>query len=143
MIDRTRPIEDPKAALDFMFAGNARFTIVSKDSGRRYTYRLRKMDRANSYFVSVLYGPGNESDYRYIGTAQRDRMHGAGRKVSANDPRFVAITWAIGQLNRRQGQAMHPALEVWHEGRCGRCARPLTDPESIARGYGPHCAGAE
>ena len=23
--------------------------------------------------------------------------------------------------------------------RCGRCGRLLTDPKSIARGYGPHC----
>lgn len=25
-------------------------------------------------------------------------------------------------------------------GTCGRCKRPITDPESIARGYGPECA---
>ena len=31
-------------------------------------------------------------------------------------------------------------LEVWHEGRCGRCNRALTVPESIASGIGPECA---
>ena len=27
----------------------------------------------------------------------------------------------------------------WHEGRCGRCGRKLTVPESIEAGYGPEC----
>jgi hypothetical protein len=31
-------------------------------------------------------------------------------------------------------------LEVWHEGRCGRCGRRLTVPESIESGLGPECA---
>lgn len=31
-------------------------------------------------------------------------------------------------------------IEVWHEGRCGRCARRLTVPESILIGIGPECA---
>jgi hypothetical protein len=30
-------------------------------------------------------------------------------------------------------------LEVWHEGRCGRCGRALTVPESVERGIGPEC----
>jgi hypothetical protein len=29
---------------------------------------------------------------------------------------------------------------VWHEGRCGRCGRKLTVPESIESGFGPECA---
>jgi hypothetical protein len=32
-----------------------------------------------------------------------------------------------------------PNLEIWHEGRCGRCGRKLTVPESIHNGYGPEC----
>jgi hypothetical protein len=30
--------------------------------------------------------------------------------------------------------------EVYHEGRCGRCNRKLTVPESIETGLGPECA---
>ena len=32
-------------------------------------------------------------------------------------------------------------LEVWHEGRCGKCGRKLIVPESIARGIGPEKGG--
>ena len=32
-----------------------------------------------------------------------------------------------------------PSTPVDEESRCLSCARRLTDPRSIARGYGPHC----
>jgi len=31
-------------------------------------------------------------------------------------------------------------VQFWHEGRCGRCNRRLTVPESITLGFGPDCA---
>ena len=31
-------------------------------------------------------------------------------------------------------------FEMLHEGRCGRCARRLTVPASVASGIGPECA---
>jgi hypothetical protein len=30
-------------------------------------------------------------------------------------------------------------IEIWHEGRCGKCGRTLTVPDSIANGLGPEC----
>jgi len=36
---------------------------------------------------------------------------------------------------------MPPQMDVHHEGRCGRCNRKLTVPESIENGLGPECAG--
>ena len=54
---------------DFMVAGNAIFTVTSKKTGTRFTYRVRKgKDESAPYFVSVLTGSDNESDYRYLGT---------------------------------------------------------------------------
>ena len=32
-------------------------------------------------------------------------------------------------------------VQVWHEGRCGKCGRKLTVPESLTSGLGPECAG--
>jgi hypothetical protein len=36
---------------------------------------------------------------------------------------------------------MPDGVVIWHEGRCGRCGRRLTVPESIESGYGPECIG--
>ena len=30
-------------------------------------------------------------------------------------------------------------IELWHEGRCGKCGRVLTVPTSISTGFGPDC----
>jgi hypothetical protein len=49
-----------------------------------------------------------------------------------------AIKFALHLLKYHQ---TNPDLEIWHSGRCGRCSRRLTVPESIAAGIGPDCAG--
>jgi hypothetical protein len=30
-------------------------------------------------------------------------------------------------------------IEIWHEGKCGKCGRQLTVPSSIETGIGPEC----
>ena len=39
-----------------------------------------------------------------------------------------------------QGAALPEGYEARHEGRCARCGRALTVPESIDSGFGPECA---
>lgn len=41
---------------------------------------------------------------------------------------------------RRKGH-LPEQMKIFHEGTCGVCGRALTNPESIATGIGPHCAG--
>lgn len=135
----THLITDPGAALDFMFGGKARFTLVSKATGKRYTYRVAKSKGERPvYFVSLLTGPSNETDYQYLGFGKYGQSGLiAGGKGNPAHPAFIALNWAMNHL----GQGVMPEkLEFWHEGRCAKCARPLTDPESIKRGLGPECA---
>ena len=60
----------------------------------------------------------------------------AGRKGSREHPAFTALDWTVKHL---ASGSMPAQLELWHEGQCARCARPLTDPVSIERGFGPEC----
>ena len=91
------------------------------------------------YFVSLLSGPDNESDFVYLGMVSDNvfRLTRKSRMTSDSLP-VRAFTWAFTKLVQR---TMPPQLEVWHEGRCGRCNRKLTVPESVAAGIGPECAG--
>lgn len=41
------------------------------------------------------------------------------------------------------GEETHADMTVQEADQCGKCGRELTDPESIARGIGPTCLGAE
>jgi hypothetical protein len=48
----------------------------------------------------------------------------------------MAAAWLFGHLLERRPL---PRCTVHHEGRCGRCGRTLTVPESIESGFGPEC----
>lgn len=130
---------DPDAIARFVRGGNAHFTIRSKRTGTRFTYRARATDRGDAYFVSVLTGSDNESSYSYMGLLKANEFKRTARsKVEFDAPSFKAFMWFWGNIVAHRVMA---ELEFWHEGRCGRCARKLTVPESIASGFGPECAG--
>lgn len=133
----TAPL-DPANARRFILAGNARVTLESVKTGARFTFRVRQKDDG-FYFVSVLTGSDNEADYTYLGTIRGGRYaHGRKSRICAAAPSAKAFEWAWPRL---AAGSVPDGLRVWHEGRCGRCNRPLTVPESIASGLGPECAG--
>jgi hypothetical protein len=35
---------------------------------------------------------------------------------------------------------LSPLIEIWHQGRCGKCGKVLTVPKSIESGFGPECS---
>jgi len=131
----------------FCNAGNATFTIVSEKTGKRFTYRVAfptdratgKLDRSSGImFASALTGPDNTKNYSYFGNIRRDRFEvGRKSKLAADAPSVVAFAWFWQALTQ---QRLPPSLKVYHMGRCGRCNRPLTVPESIKAGIGPECA---
>jgi len=124
----------------FVLAGRAIFTLVSAKTGARFTYRVSApKDGGDIHFVSVLTGPNNTQDYEYLGIV-RDGRFGLTRasRISADAPSAKAFAWAWPRIARGE---LPEQLQVWHEGRCGRCGRALTVPESIAAGLGPECAG--
>lgn len=121
----------------FILGGKAVFTVANPETGNRYTYRVRASKDGRVHFVSLLTGSDNESDYSYIGFIRDGAFFHGGAKSRAgrNAPGVVAFGWV---WRKRANPA--PA-EVWHEGRCCRCGRKLTVPESIATGMGPECSG--
>ena len=132
-------IIDAGLAKVFLMGGNARFTLVSRKSGKRFTYRVKRKDEG-VYFVHILTGSNNETDYNYMGTIFSGRApyrHGRKSNIKETAPSVVAFNWVWRHL--MEGN-LNPDVEFWHEGRCCRCARPLTDPVSIERGIGPECA---
>jgi hypothetical protein len=134
---------DVTAIQRFIFAGNATLTVRSARSGARFTYKISE-GNANSprkplYFVRVLNGPDNESNFGYLGYIKDNTfIHGKEKAVAKEDaPSVVAFRWSFSQI---MCGTLPAELEIWHEGRCGRCGRKLTVPESVATGLGPECA---
>ena len=132
----------------FLLAGNATFTVGSRNTGTRYTYRVvRTPDSATRYFVSVLTGSDNARTYRYAGLLETSLMDGfltflttAKSFGSETTPSIKGFLWLVNQFNH--GKDPEQQADIYHEGKCGRCGRPLTVPASIESGFGPECAQA-
>lgn len=159
MSDPTAQMTDLEQVKRFMLAGDATFTLSSKLTGKRYTFKVEKApDKPGTinaartghglpplYFVRVLTGPENTSDYRYLGCFQV--VGGFLRNLKLNKQQWGAdILRAFGWLLTVLDQPLLfrerflEQSEFWHAGRCGKCGRTLTTPESVARGLGPTCA---
>ena len=120
----------------FVKAGKALFTIENEATGGRFTFKVKKHEDKELYFVSVLNGPDNYSNYRYVGTIFGNEFRHTKKSIDKNAPAFKAFDW----FNRRLNEGVLPeGVNVYHEGKCGRCGRKLTVPESIKSGYGPEC----
>ena len=143
------PLTDATTAMQFMTAGNATLTLRSRRTGARFTYRVREADQRNTgdkpmFFASALTGSDNEGEFSYFGTIRTDAAgdlffapaRPGKSRITPDAHCLKAFAWAFHFLTEGQ---MPADLEVWHEGRCGRCGRNLTVPESIASGFGPEC----
>jgi hypothetical protein len=131
--------------LKFILAGKAIFT--ARGSEKRFTYRVRQpkfrgIKADHIRFVDVLTGPDNTSDYEFFGSlvlhhGRWEFRYSGKAKINENAQSILAFNYMIRHLVAAKPM---PQVEVWHEGRCGCCGRPLTVPESIETGLGPECA---
>ena len=131
----------PDAVPAYTLAGNATITLLSGNTDRHFTYKIKKSkDKENLYFVNLLSGSDNDKDYQYIGCYYSDTKYFHPAKpwkdmvTMAWPPSLRAIRFFFIRL-----YTIPSNLHVYHEGRCGRCGRKLTTPESIERGLGPEC----
>jgi len=143
---------------EFVKAGRAIFTLsvpqhfVERHTCQdRYTFSVVHKEVSDkwpeAWFVNLLAGPDNLRDYNPLGKLNPET--GAVQLVrssSYNDHtmpvklfrRVVACLWNVG--NSKPEDIENAGFELRHAGRCGRCGRVLTVPESIDTGLGPTCA---
>lgn len=142
----------------FIGAGNATITVVSKATSKRFTFKFGRpkdwqgptpQKPVAPIFASLLSGADNEGDYTYLGTIWPENnmfadgplvyRHGTKSRVTFSAESVKALAWFI--MKALAADDKFAQVEVWHEGRCGRCGRKLTVPSSIESGYGPECIG--
>jgi hypothetical protein len=148
-----------KAAKRFVLGGRATITITN-GQGDHFTYRIRKWNpkdrltgnlnpNITKWFVGVLTDSDNESAYSDLGeldqqTLQLRQPAYSGRRrpyVSSEAKSFKVAVWMFAHIAHEQEFTGKSAgYSVRHSGRCGRCARKLTTPESIDTGFGPECS---
>lgn len=97
----------------------------------------------NVYFVGVLTGVDNQSNYSYIGMIDAETDTPIFRltkksKLSNDAQSVVAFRWFFAHAMTGE---LPETCEFYHAGKCCRCGRKLTVPESITDGVGPECKG--
>lgn len=128
----------PETMEDFLFAGKAKITLINTNTGNRYTYRIKKLDDKNLWFVSLLTGSDNETDYEFFGTIfDYDKFsvrHSKKSRLTVESTGVKVFNWFLKHRNNLPSN-----VEVWHNGYCAKCGRMLTVPSSIQAGFGPKC----
>ena len=122
----------------FVLAGRAVFTVENRQTGNRFTFRARRHEDKDLWFIAVLAGPDNEHDYTYGGPVFGDQFRRTrASKVGEEAPSFQVFAWLMRLLGA--GKDLPTPVKFYHEGQCGRCGKRLTVPESVRTGYGPGC----
>lgn len=122
--------------LPYILAGKAIFTIRNPSTDRSFTYKVSQPKDCSKWFVKVLTGPDNNSNYTYIGflNERKEFVYGRGKSpIGEAAPSVLAFKWLMGNIDSLKG------VEVFHSGKCARCGRTLTVIESITSGLGPEC----
>jgi Family of unknown function (DUF6011) len=140
---------DPRAAfsaadvtIKYMLAGNAIVTFESQKTGTHFTFQINVKKNGDAkvgpHFVKVLTRP---DFYEFLGTIFEGKFyrHGSKSRISDEAKSNQAFMWAWKKLSA--GIMPDDVMQVFHEGRCGRCGRRLTDPTSVSIGLGPTCRG--
>jgi hypothetical protein len=128
---------------DFIFGGNATFTVINTQTKNRFTFKV-KHPKGNKdvFFVSVLNGSDNYSNYTFVGTFfSKSNSYRYSKKSSVGSDAQSAkvISWFFSRFI--DNEEKYPFVQVYHEGKCGSCGRKLTTPQSIKTGRGPVCSG--
>jgi hypothetical protein len=131
-------------ALRFILAGNSEFILHSTKTNEDFKYKIKKKEslaNENSfvYFVSIIKG----HDSIYAGHLTFDESdntfkfkQGNKGQIQANDLTIRSLVFVLNKLIRNETVGN---LEVFHVGKCGKCGKKLTTPESILTGLGPQC----
>ena len=121
-------------ALDYILAGKSYVTFQNPTTGNRHTYKILKHKTDNVYFVHVLTSPDT---YMFLGTILNYVFrHSKKSKVSTDARSLIVFDYVFYHLTM---SSLNNSIEIFHDGKCGKCGRQLTDPISVETGLGPYC----
>ena len=122
----------------FFTGGKATFTVFN-DKNEHYTFRISQKNET-PFFVSMLTGPDNWANYSYVGLYNPTQLAlrlTAKSKMNAESKPVKVFNWAVKMVAERK--ELPEGYGIVHEGKCCRCGRKLTTPESVENGIGPEC----
>jgi hypothetical protein len=141
-------VMEPQAVRPAVKLFNGRYTVESKQTGEHRTFWVRTQEADAEFapgrrLVMLLTGSQNDDPacYTAFGFAEESGIRVFPSK-QASSPRwaqFADLLWTLA-LDGAFSPWTEKGFTILMEGRCLKCDRPLTSPESLRRGIGPICA---
>lgn len=137
-------IEQNKA-LQFILAGKCEFILHSTKTNEDFKFEMTKQQTKENenkfiYFLNTLHG----YDKTYAGviwfndkTQEFQFSQGKKGQVASKELNIRSLIFVLNKLLKNETVQY---LDVFHTGRCGKCGKKLTTPESILTGLGPTCS---
>jgi antitoxin component YwqK of YwqJK toxin-antitoxin module len=114
------------------------FTVKSIKTGKEYSYKIGRSEFNGVWFTHVKVEQGTQI-FKYLGWYKNGKLQR--KKQYVNTPAATAIAAVLRYVELGKFDWLDEKMELYHEGKCLTCGRPLTDSDSIKRGIGPVCAG--
>jgi len=133
-------VNDVQNLKNNILAGKCIITIQSTETLKHYTFKIKKSKQPdkNIHFIYVF---ADGDKYIYFATIfnEKDLATTKNSKMKKDSTCFLAFRYLW--LNILAGNVKNlNKLNIFHSGKCNRCGKTLTEPESIKRGLGPYCA---
>jgi hypothetical protein len=120
------------------------FTLHNTDRNTHLTFKARRprgWTVESPVLIDLMVGKDNSEDFGFIGSVNTRGFFKASPKSKVSEDRKAVanrtLVWLLTKLNN--GVELPEALEIKGASKCCRCARKLTNPDSIDDGMGPIC----
>ena len=89
--------------------------------------------RCDGYYITSI----NNSNSSFFGGKNQLYRHSAKSKIGFSAVSNKVIEWFFQHYFKNPND--YKTIKVYHSGKCGKCGKKLTTPESIKSGLGPYC----
>ena len=138
----TQGILKHSKALEFILGGKSFVTFLNTKTDNRFTFKVVKHKKEDLFFVNVLTSP---DIYTFIGTvnstgsfrhSRKSKITGEAQSVKVFSYVFSKLQIIVKPSTETEDAitALPEFIEVYHSGRCGKCGKRLTTPNSINLG---------
>jgi hypothetical protein len=119
------------------YVADGYYTVVGPKGGHR-TLRITTIDdNGTKQWLAYLSGADNVGDYKSIGFVNGNEVSLFSKYVGQYADIMAAARFLVKNVDKLDECGRQYAIR---SGKCYRCNRLLTTPESVARGLGPICA---
>jgi hypothetical protein len=122
------------------YVADGYYTVVGPKGGHR-TLRLQTIDdNGTKQWLAYLSGADNVGDYKSVGFVNGNEVSLFNKYAGQYADIMAAARFLVRNVDKLDECGRQYAI---NSGKCYRCNRLLTTPESVARGLGPICSSKQ